>query len=81
MISKKKIKAEIDKVHDEHLDVLYKIIKTLETPESGTKTGKLISQDKNSEWQRFVTKTYGCLADAPIRRGNQGEYDLREEFE
>jgi hypothetical protein len=33
---------------------------------------------KNEEWHSFIEKTYGCLADDPIERGNQGEFENRE---
>jgi len=33
------------------------------------------------EWVAFVNETYGSLADDPIERGPQGEYEVRDEIE
>ncbi|MEH2299281.1 MAG: hypothetical protein V7K88_09620 [Nostoc sp.] len=33
------------------------------------------------EWHEFIDKTYGCLADDPIIRHPQGEYEQREPIE
>ncbi|MBD0388293.1 MAG: hypothetical protein ICV54_17755 [Nostoc sp. C3-bin3] len=33
------------------------------------------------EWHEFIDKTYGCLADDPIMRHPQGEYEEREPIE
>lgn len=32
------------------------------------------------EWQQFVEKTTGILADDPIERGDQGEFEIRDEI-
>ncbi len=31
-------------------------------------------------WKHFVADTYGCMADAPIERGDQGSYERREDI-
>ncbi|AHJ30538.1 hypothetical protein PN465_01695 [Nodularia spumigena CS-584] len=33
------------------------------------------------EWHDFINMTYGCLADDPIIRHPQGEYEERETIE
>ncbi|HYW21598.1 MAG TPA: hypothetical protein VE956_20305 [Nodularia sp. (in: cyanobacteria)] len=33
------------------------------------------------EWHNFINMTYGCLADDPIVRHPQGEYEERETIE
>ena len=33
---------------------------------------------QQSEWHDFIQETYGCLAGAPIERGEQGKYEVRE---
>lgn len=85
MITKERIKAEIDNIKDEHLTVLYRIIKALEAPiEEPVKTirvSKSKQADNKSEWHNFIQETYGCLADSPIKRGNQERYEVREEIE
>ncbi len=83
MITKELLKAEIDKVQDKYLEVLYKIIKALETPtekEAAARTGTMDTAKEAEElsWHDFIEETYGCLADAPIERGDQGEYEVRE---
>lgn len=38
------------------------------------------SDTDKSEWYDFVEKFSGCLSEHPIERGNQGNYELREEI-
>ena len=76
MINKEQIKAEIDNIKDEHLVILYRVIKALEIP--AKEQVKRFS--KKSEWHGFIQETYGCLLDAPIERGIQGVCDIREEI-
>lgn len=71
MITKEQLKSEIEKVPDEYIDPLYKIIKALE------KRGGRLS-DKG--WLEFINQTYGCMQDSPIRRGEQGAFDIRGEI-
>jgi hypothetical protein len=77
MITKEIIKAEIDNLKDEYLEILYRIIKALEVPVTKV-TKPLGKKNKESDWYNFVQETYGCLADAPIERGEQGKYEIRE---
>jgi len=81
MITKEAIKTEIDKVQDGYLEVLYKIIKVFEG--SGHleihERPKAPDFDK-SAWHDFVKETYGCLADDPIERGEQGIYEMRNDI-
>ena len=76
MITKQLIKNEIDFIPDQYAEVLYKIIKSLQT------SNQIDIAEKNSktDWKQFVEETYGCLADDPIERGEQGIYEIREEF-
>jgi hypothetical protein len=73
MVTKELIKSEIDKVQDEYLGVLYKIIKSLEEPSE--------AKDNRESWSQFVEATYGSFAGAPIERGEQGGYEARVPFE
>ncbi len=86
IISLEVLKAEIDKVQDEYLDALYRIIKVFEYPPEyghteGMEAVASSAQKSRSEWLAFVDKTYGCLADDPIQRGDQGVYEVREAIE
>jgi len=54
--------------------VLYKIVKALQPQPKAV-------NDDLAEWQEFVNETYGCLADDPIERGEQGVYEIREVLE
>jgi DNA replication initiation complex subunit (GINS family) len=71
MITKEQLKSEIEKIPDEYIDPLYKIIKALEKRESKT---------PDKDWLDFIDQTYGCMQDNPIHRGEQGSFDLREEM-
>ncbi len=86
IISKEVLKAEIDKVQDEYLDALYRIIKVFEYPAETGHTEEMAAltssgQKSRAEWLEFVDKTYGCLAGDPIQRGDQGAYEVREAIE
>ncbi len=72
MINRRLLKAEIDKVKSEHLELLYGIIKLLENG------APVAEADAHLDWHEFVATTYGCLADAPISRGDQGHFEIRE---
>jgi hypothetical protein len=74
-VTKEILKAEIDKVPEENLGVLFKIVKALELPaEPRTAVDA-------SSWKAWIAETYGSMADAPIERGEQGGFELREPFE
>ena len=81
MITKDHIKAEIDRVSDQHLDVLYRIVKSLGRDPVRDSSGATTGERQRLDWQRFVDKTYGCLRDAPIERGKQGGSQAREAME
>lgn len=71
MITKERLKLEIEKVPDEYIEALYKIIHALEKRQTRT---------FGSDWLDFIDQTYGCMQDAPIHRGKQGLFDLRGEI-
>lgn len=76
MVTRELVKAEIDKVQDSYLEILYRIIKALvSTPNTTTLSPETL---ETSNWCQFIKDTYGCLADAPIERGYQGQYEVRE---
>ena len=79
VITKELLKAEIDKVPESYFDVLYKIIQALINPLELIATSTNNYQQRN--WANFVDETYGCLADDPIARGKQGEFEVREAME
>jgi hypothetical protein len=76
MITKEMIKCEIDKVQDDYLEALFKIIKAFEEPTEG----KPFQESKDAEWKAFVNKFAGCMANDPIKRGDQGTFELREKI-
>ena len=74
MITRELVKAEIDNVQEKHLKVLYRIIQALSAPDlmSVAPQGTV----ETCSWQKFIKDTYGCLADDPIERGEQGQSNL-----
>ena len=80
MITKELIKSEIEKVNDEYLELLYKIIQILEplAKVDGKATTNAAGKNEDFNWHAFIAQTYGCLAEAPIERGDQGTYEIRE---
>lgn len=79
MITKELLKSEIDNVNDAFIEVLYRIIKMLESP-AGQLPAHIHSEGNGQDWTQFIQETYGCLANDPIHRDDQGEYEIREDF-
>ena len=86
MITKKIIKAEIDKIQERYFEILYQVIKAFEIS-SERDISKTENSDANAvretskqKWYEFIEKTYGCLRDDPIERGKQGSFEIRKEI-
>lgn len=75
MTQRERIKLEIDKVREENLPVLLKIVKALEEPLGPS------SQRRATGWREFLDETYGSCHDAPIQRGVQDQPERREPIE
>lgn len=74
MITRERIKEEIDKVQDSYLDVIFHIVQSFEhAPAIQTPSKGAVNR-----WRDFIEDTYGILAADPIERGAQGEYEARE---
>ena len=71
MTIRDQVKAELDKVDDEYLGIVQRMIESLEGPASQEGEGE-------ESWRDFVASTYGSLSDAPIERGEQGEFEVRD---
>jgi hypothetical protein len=67
-----RVKAELDKVDDEYLDVVERMLTALERPSRREEAGET--------WSEFLASTYGSMAEAPIERGPQGELEVRDEL-
>ena len=78
-ITKERLKAEIDKVPEENLGILYRIVKALEEPREDSDLP--VQAADATAWKAWIAETYGSTADAPIERGEQGSYEVREPFE
>lgn len=37
-------------------------------------------ETRQEKWHKFLDKYSGCLADSPIKRGDQGNFEQREEL-
>ena len=72
MVTKALLKTEIDNVPEENLGVLYKIIKALEEPTIER------TFESQAQWTAFIAETFGSTGDAPLERGEQGSYEVRE---
>jgi len=62
-------KAELDKVDDQYLAIVQRMIESLEGPsdqEGWTVEG----------WKEFLASCYGSMADAPIERGELGDLEI-----
>jgi hypothetical protein len=72
MVTRDLIKNEIDKVEDEYLPALYRIVRALEPSAVAADT---------SDWRAFLAETYGSTAQTPLERGEQGTFEVRESME
>lgn len=84
MITKELVKAEVEKVKEDYLEVLDKISKIFAAPpkeDNGKIATSLAEKDDKFDWHAFIAQTYGCLAGDPIDRGDQGVYEVREAFQ
>lgn len=70
MTIRDQVKAELDKVDDEYLGVVQRMIESLKGPPP--QEGRAAES-----WREFLASTYGSLSDAPIERGKQGEAEVR----
>jgi hypothetical protein len=79
MVTRELVKAEIDKVQEQYLEVLYRIIRVLENPpESTTPTTEELEK---SGWPPdFLAETAGAWQGAPLVREEQGDYEARDEL-
>jgi len=83
MITKELINAEVDKIQNQHLEALYRIIRAFETSfetevVASNDPADVISANEALDWHEFIEETYGCLKDDPIERGEQGTFEIRE---
>ncbi len=56
--------------------MLYRIVLALEDG-NGTMSAGGPDSGGARAWQEFVAESYGCMADDPIERGDQGWYEDR----
>lgn len=75
---RERVKDEVDKVKEQHLEYLYDFVKIVSQWPEQTPEKKLVEE---GSWQQFVTSTYGSLADTPIKRWNEGPFETREPIE
>jgi len=61
---------------------LYQVIAAFEMPRIPIPRERALALKEiaDANWQEFINATYGSLADAPIIRGDQGKYEMREEI-
>ncbi len=78
MITREFLKGEIDKIQDRYLEVLYRVMKALINPSAPAVTPQ---NTQVSDWHTFIEQTYGSLADDPLERGDQGQFEAREVIE
>jgi len=83
MFSSEKLKSEIDKIPKEYYGDILDILKSFKIKKKYNFNDS-ISLKKNSKsrdnWSSFISHTYGSLSDFPIERGEQGNYESREEI-
>ena len=78
-ITKELVKMEIDTLPEYDLEVVYNVIKALESPLwELERLRQPFPKSEQMAWEQFVDQYAGCLRDAPITRGEQGAYDVRE---
>lgn len=81
MIDKQQIKDEIENIKEEDLTIIYRIIKALAKTTPDDLPPNHDEKALNESCIQFLDKMYGCLSDDPIKRGEQGEFEIREIIE
>ncbi len=61
MITKRLIQEEIENVADEHLPVLYRIVRALEDPPAEPAAAEMQARGNGNRWHDFIAETYGCI--------------------
>ena len=76
--TKELLKSKLENIREEYLDILLRMANSFEA--LGTRTKKTSQQRRLPEdtWLEFIQETYGCLANDPIKRGDQGSFEVRE---
>jgi len=70
MATRAELEEGLDKIGDENLEVVYRLVLALAAPAE--------SLDPGESWGQFISSSYGCMADAPIERGGVGEFEARD---
>lgn len=80
MVDREQLKLEIDRVQDEYLEALQRIIEAFKLPSetNGRSARTLPAQEE--DWQKFVAETAGAWQGEPLVRGEQGNYEQREKL-
>jgi hypothetical protein len=80
-----KLRSQVGEDGILHLDIPVNIkegeLEVTITFESVTKDFLTEEDLSQLDWQNFIDQTYGCLADDPLMRYPQGEYEEREPIE
>lgn len=69
MTIRDQVKADLDRLDDEYLGIVQRMVESLERP---------YHQEPGQAWDEFIASTFGSMADAPIERGEQGEFEARD---
>lgn len=68
MTIREQVKAELEKVDEEHLAIVYRMLQSLEMTAP--------AEEPAETWSDFIAATYGCMADVPIERGEQRDFEI-----
>ncbi len=80
MVTKDVLKNEIDKINEQYFPILYNIIKSFEISTISENVRKIKRKNNLQNWHQFIDSYSGCLADDPLERGNQGNFEIREKL-
>jgi hypothetical protein len=75
---REKVKSEIDKVDDRNLEIVYQFLKEISDRQKYRQKSRF---DDRLDWSHFIDEMYGSMADAPIKRWNEGSFEIREPIE
>lgn len=65
MTIRHRVKQDLDKLDDEYLGVVERMLAALEAPSR--------QEEAQASWSEFLDSTSGSMADAPIERAPQGD--------
>ncbi len=77
--TKELLKARIEKLPPEHLELVDRVLAAFEVP--APQSARASDSSAGEAWTAFIRQTYGSMADDPIDRQPEGLLEVRAPLE